>query len=632
MSPQVSVHRGGSRGTSVARATVAILTVFVLSLALALVGSPSSNAATPEPGDSVYVGDLYSVNGSAFIFPIYLTPPADPANPGEPDFWAYCIEHDVSARDERPATAGNVSSFLGTNYFTTAAAQGKVLWVLAHSYPAVSLDDFRAAANLPTLTRDEVINATTTAIWRYTELDYDASWNWISPNAEAAYWYLVNGANASSGMNPSDFETTVTITPPSGAHTSGTLVGPFVVHTNKATASVSVAPGIDLVNAAGNPINAAAVIDGQELYLDLRNTTSSGSATITATAKGSSANGMVVSVPKTATGTPTAGDHGQSIIMVAAGKGTTKAEASTQWTAPAVIEPSIGTTLVDELDGDKHIVQNGGTVSDTVAYEDLEPNTEYTLSGELWDKATGKATGIVGTTTFTSSATGKGTAKVSFDIPAQWAGSTLTAFEVLTLDGSKVASHEDINDVAQTVYIADLGTTLVDEADGDKQIAADGGTVIDTVEYTNLVPNTEYTVSGELMDKATGEKTGIIGTKTFTTSESGSGTVDVEFTITARWAGHTLVAFETVARDEVKVAVHEDINDEAQTVVVDETDDEATSPSDDESDTGAESESTGALPDTGLGSQTLPLAVSGLLFLAIGTGLALWGRRQKTAP
>ncbi|MFI5427072.1 VaFE repeat-containing surface-anchored protein [Aeromicrobium sp. UC242_57] len=48
------------------------------------------------------------------------------------------------------------------------------------------------------------------------------------------------------------------------------------------------------------------------------------------------------------------------------------------------------------------------------------------------------------------------------------------------------------------------------------------------------------------VDKATGDKTGIVGTKTFTTSESGSGTVEVEFTITARWAGHTLVAFETV--------------------------------------------------------------------------------------
>lgn len=630
MSQQVCLHKNRGRGTSAARVVLASFLALMLSLALALVSSQAADAATPAPGDSVYVGDLYSVSGSGFVFPIYLTPPADPANPGEPDYWAYCIEHDVSARDERPAVVGNLNSFLGTNYFTSAAVQGKVLWVLAHSYPAVSLADFRAAANLPNLTRDDIINATTTAIWRYTDLDFDANWNWISPNAEAAYWYLVNGANASSGMSPSDFETTLTITPPPGAHVAGTLVGPFVVHTNQATASVSVAPGVDLVNSAGSPINAAAVTDGQEIYLDLRNASTAGSATITATAKGSSGNGLVLSVPKTVGDAPTAGAHGQSIIMVAAGKGTTTAEASTQWTAaPAAAQPSIGTTLTDDVDGDKYIVQDGGTVTDTVAYDNLEPDTEYTLSGELWDKTTGKATDIVGTTKFTSSATGKGTAKVTFTIPDRWAGRILTAFEVLTLDGTKVASHEDINDVAQTVYVADLGTTLVDEADGDSQIAADGGTVIDTVEYTNLVPDTKYTVSGELIDKATGKSTGILGSRTFTTSASGNGTVEVEFTITSKWAGHTLVAFEAVTRDDVEVAIHQDINDEAQTVVVDDAQDEGTSPSDNGSESGSESE--GVLPDTGLGSATLPLAAGGLLILALGAGMLLWGRRRAGA-
>lgn len=629
MSSHFSLQQDRGRGTSARRAMVAIVIAFVLSLALGIVGSSASNAATPQPGDSVYVGDLYSVSGSGFVFPIYLTPPADPANPGEPDYWAYCIEHDTHAEDERAAVVGNLSSFLGTNYFTSAAVQGKVLWVLAHSHPALSLAEFRTAANLPTLTRDDIINATTTAIWRYTDLDYDANFNWISPNAEAAYWYLVNGANASPGMSPSDFKTTLTITPPPGAQTSGTLVGPFVVNTNQATASVTVAPGIDLVNAAGNPINAAAVSDGQEIYLDLRNATSAGSATITATAKGSSGNGLVVSIPKTAGTAPTADAHGQSVIMVAAGKGTTTAKASTQWAAQAVTEPSIGTTLVDAVDGDKYIVQDGGTVTDTVTYDNLEPDTEYTLSGELWDKTTGKATGIVGSTKFTSSATGKGTAKVTFTIPDRWAGRILTAFEVLTLDGTKVVSHEDINDVAQTVYVADLGTTLVDQADGDSQIAADGGTVIDTVEYTNLVPDTEYTVSGELIDKATGKNTGIVGSKTFTSSASGHGTVEVEFTITSNWAGHTLVAFETMTHDDVKVAIHQDINDEAQTVVVDAVDGTTTSPPDTDTDTDTDTE--GTLPDTGMDPATLPLAAGGLLTLAIGTSLLLWNRRRTRA-
>ncbi|WP_456696883.1 VaFE repeat-containing surface-anchored protein [Aeromicrobium sp. P5_D10] len=626
MSSHIGAH-AEDRGRSVPRTAVAFLLAFIVSLALAMAGTQPSDAATPEPGDSVYVGDVYEPDGSSLLFPVYLTPPADPDNPGEPDFWAYCIEHDVSAQSERGAVVGNLNSFLGENYFTSAAVQGKVLWVLAHSYPAVSLADFRTAANIPGLTRDDIINATTTAIWRYTELTFDAPWAWVSPEAEAAYWYLVNGANASSGMTPGDFATTVTVTPPSGAQTSGTLVGPFTVNTNQASASVTVAPGFDLVDAAGNPINAAAVTDGQQIYLDLRTATSAGNATITATAKGSSGNGMVVSVPKTVGGTPTADNHAQSIIMVAAGKGTTTAEASTQWTAQATTEPSIGTTLVDAADGDKYILQSGGKVTDTVAYKNLEADTEYTLTGELWDKTTGKATGIVATTKFTSSGTGDGTAKVTFEIPASYAGRTLTAFEVLTIGETKVASHEDIDDVAQTVYVADLGTTLVDKADGDSQIAAEGGTVVDTVEYTNLIPETEYTVSGELIDKETGESTGIVGSKTFTTTASGNGTVEVEFTITAKWAGHTLVAFETVTRDDADIAIHQDINDEAQTVVVDEDEDEATSPSDNGSE--SESESDGALPDTGLGSATLPLAAGGMLILALGTGIVMWGRRRN---
>ena len=135
--------------------------------------------------------------------------------------------------------------------------------------------------------------------------------------------------------------------------------------------------------------------------------------------------------------------------------------------------------------------------------------------------------------------------------------------------------------------------------------------MIDTVAYTNVAPNTKYTVSGELFDKSTGKGTGIVGSATFTSSATGSGTVDVLF-INEKWAGKTLVAFEVLtqatAQGTVEIASHEDINDAAQTIVV---------------------KAVGALPSTGLGEGTLPLAVGGVSALLAGSALLMFNRKRS---
>ncbi|MDT0203416.1 VaFE repeat-containing surface-anchored protein [Nocardioides sp. AE5] len=598
-----------------------VLLGLAVTLATVLWSVPRAEAvATPEPGDTVHIGEAHYISGSAFLLPIYLTAPSDPNDPGEPDFWAYCIEQAVSMRDDTTATVGELDSFIGTNYFTDPAVQAKVLWVLAHGYPALDLAEFAAEVNIPGLTRDEAISGMTTAIWRYTDVNYDASYHWISDNAEDVYWHLVNGANASTGLSADHFDTTVTITPPADAPVAGTLAGPWVVHTNKSSAQVSVDPALTLVDATGAPVDASAVVDGQELYLDLSGTADGGSATLTATVRGSGATGMVTVAPSSTGGTPTSQDHAQSLILVAAADATTDARADIRWAAAP--QPRIGTSLVDAFDGDKYVAQTGGRVIDTVAYTDLTPNTEYTVTGELMDRATGAATGLVGTTTFTASATGQGTVEVEFTIDDQWAGHTLTAFEVLRHGTAVVATHEDIDDVDQTVHLADVRTTLVDEQDGDKEIAPGGGTVIDTVSYTNLLPGAEFTVSGELHDAKTGEATGITGSTVFTASASGTGTVDVAMEIGAGWAGHTLVAFETVTRNGQVVAVHHDLTDGAQTIVVAERSGQIV----DAPETPRQSDTT--LPATGLSGWTLPAALGGVVLLLIGT--VLLGRLRFT--
>ncbi|QTV80081.1 thioester domain-containing protein [Microbacterium sp. NIBRBAC000506063] len=282
-----------------ARAGGALVAALLGAAALVSPATAAFAAPTLEDGDTVYVGPVDWVSGSGFTFPIYAETPADPGNPGEPDFWAYCIEHSESYQHSREALIGGLDSFLGDNHFPNPEVQGKVLWVLAHSYPALSLEALGAAAGVSDLSREDAITATQTAIWRYTDLTWDASWDWGSEDAETVYWHLVNSANASSGLSPADFETSVSITAPGGVQSAGSLVGPFVVTTNQPTVSVSVDPAISLTDADGVPIDPATVVDGQEIYLDLTGETAAGSATLTASATGSSSTGKVISVPTT---------------------------------------------------------------------------------------------------------------------------------------------------------------------------------------------------------------------------------------------------------------------------------------------------------------------------------------------
>ncbi|MGO1849347.1 VaFE repeat-containing surface-anchored protein, partial [Microbacterium sp.] len=241
-------------------------------------------------------------------------------------------------------------------------------------------------------------------------------------------------------------------------------------------------------------------------------------------------------------------------------------------------EPTIGTSLVDQTDGDQVLAAVGGTVVDTVAYTDLTPGTEYTVTGELMNKADGSSTDITGETTFTPTES-DGTVDVIFDVPSGHQGDTLVAFERLfegtDTSGDPVAVHEDIDDAAQTVTVEALspviGTSLVDPADGDRVLPADGGTVVDTVAFENLTPGAEYTLTGELMHQSDGSSTGITGETVFTPTEV-NGTVDVTFTVPTGFDGEVLVAFEqlyggTDATEE-PIAVHEDIDDPAQTVAV----------------------------------------------------------------
>ena len=93
------------------------------------------------------------------------------------------------------------------------------------------------------------------------------------------------------------------------------------------------------------------------------------------------------------------------------------------------------------------------------------------------------------------------------------------------------------------------------------------------MEYTGLIPGETYTVSGVLMDKATGNTLLVDGAEVTAeaefTPESADGTVELTYTLDASaLAGTTIVVFETLYSDGVEIAAHADINDEAQTITI----------------------------------------------------------------
>lgn len=242
--------------------------------------------------------------------------------------------------------------------------------------------------------------------------------------------------------------------------------------------------------------------------------------------------------------------------------------------------PEIHTTAT--VDGEKAVGASGViTLTDTVGYKHLIPGKEYTLTGKLMDKSTGKAflldgKGITSEVTFTpDEPDGEIEVEFTFDARLIQIETDLVVFEGLRSDGIELAVHADIEDVGQTVTIIPPEIHTTATIGGKKEATAAGTiTIEDVVKYENLIPGKEYTVFGELMDKATG-KSFLVDGKPVTaeatfTPEKSSGEVKVEFTFNA--AGITektdIVVFEAVYHEKVLLAVHADIEDVGQTVTI----------------------------------------------------------------
>lgn len=244
----------------------------------------------------------------------------------------------------------------------------------------------------------------------------------------------------------------------------------------------------------------------------------------------------------------------------------------------------IGTTATDGADGDhKLLASNQAEIVDSVSYKGLKKGTEYELRGTLMDAETGEALKgmdgkeITATAKFTPKAS-SGKQKVKFKFDATLLGGhKAVVFESLYLDGKIQATHEDPEDEDQTVEFlpVEIGTTATDAADGDKSIGVGKAvTVEDEVSYKNLATDREYTVTGTMMDAATGEPLKDAEGNTITASttfepEDTEGKVKVTFSVdTSTLSNKKLVVFEKLEADGNVIASHEDLTDEGQTVEV----------------------------------------------------------------
>ncbi|WP_415326024.1 VaFE repeat-containing surface-anchored protein [Clostridium perfringens] len=261
--------------------------------------------------------------------------------------------------------------------------------------------------------------------------------------------------------------------------------------------------------------------------------------------------------------------------------------------------------------------KDGVDVKDTINYEGLVANQNYTLTGALMHvKADGSLEEIATKTAkVTADENGSGTWELDFGNQKLKVGEKYVVFENAEsvenlidtdnnyeLDTKQTVKHEDKEDKAQTLIVekptlpevkdGTLRTTVTaDGVNGSSEKEAlvsfesskDGVDVKDTIDYKDLVANEKYNLTGKLMHVKDDGSLEEVATKTteVTAGENGSGQWELDFGNQKLQVGEKYVVFENAESvenlidtdnnyelDTKQVVKHEDKNDKAQTLVV----------------------------------------------------------------
>ena len=241
--------------------------------------------------------------------------------------------------------------------------------------------------------------------------------------------------------------------------------------------------------------------------------------------------------------------------------------------------PKVMTTALDSKTKEHSgVVGTNATVVDKVDCTDLVIGREYNIKGILYDTTTGKpyvdneGKFVTAEKTFTSTDKNQSVyLEFTYDT-TDLAGETITVFETMYYNNKVVALHADISDTEQQVHYPNVKTTALDkETTDDVGVVDDKVTVIDKVSCTNLIVGKEYTIKGKLYNTETGGAVlengkEVTSTKTFKAEEVNP-VIELEFTLDSKTlAGETIVVFEDLYHNDIKVATHSDLTDENQQV------------------------------------------------------------------
>ena len=245
-----------------------------------------------------------------------------------------------------------------------------------------------------------------------------------------------------------------------------------------------------------------------------------------------------------------------------------------------VVIPEIKTTAKDKKDGGKDLLAGKKeTIVDKVSYTNLIIGRKYKVSGKLMNKETGKPVldngkEVTAEKEFTAE-TSNGFVNLEFTFNASaLAGKTVVVFEDVYQDKIKVATHAEITDKEQSIYIPKIGTKLTGKDSEEKEFHAfEKIELKDTMKYENLIKGKVYYAKGEVINKKTGEV--IQKAEGNFIADEESGEVSLDFTINAKdLKGSELVCFEEIytiddeGNPDKLVALHKDINDKGQTVKI----------------------------------------------------------------
>lgn len=249
--------------------------------------------------------------------------------------------------------------------------------------------------------------------------------------------------------------------------------------------------------------------------------------------------------------------------------------------AQTVRVPKISTELTGDAGHESDATAETISLTDTVSYINLEPGRTYEVAGTLHLRdADGSDAGVATDDTGEpirawaelTPEKSSGQAQLVFEFSGlNLAGRDVVAFEEVSKEGVVYAVHADIQDESQTVSFPALATTATGEKTGDHDIAAaKEQKVVDTVEVTNIEPGTEYEVRGSIHLVGEDGDEGILAENSLAfKAEDSNATVELEFEVDAsNLAGRTLVAFEELYRESVRVGSHADLTDEGQSVSV----------------------------------------------------------------